>query len=655
MSTHTSHGNGHDSSTVSVLTTDLDPYQELPDVSFRNILVMVAIAALMMPKKLHLPVDQIEEMLFRGLSQEWPRSHITKNAMPLYIYSLVEKNLAKLLGDPSALLPAAMFGSVRADFGERSLWVFNLLRRVTQFFAPIIATPAFYFQRILPAVSLLYNRNKVTEVLEANWRRARVRYTRAWYKGKILRRPQSDVFSMLWWMPGFTAGVVTFWYKEGARIIHELVELDIMDVFLAAADFIAEERLPRNLGDELVFDGQRIAVRVKLYAQQTRGGERCYSTTEHQLSTDPTDFRYGWRVIRDVQVTTRTGQVWTILKANENYCAQAGCSIVVYDYEPVSGWRRAIAPVVAVVTAVFTPFHWLLSHVVGWCVAQLDARALRDWEDGKTQETEAALEAFGREHFASQEEMEAALRGEIEEINLRECVVLRFDFEGHTARRKAMGMRALRKILRPFWQALFDFDVNPLVKRGKLPRTLHFGDVVIRFGNHTGDGGYVFVYNAPLMVLVQIAVILAQHLHEASERVWEGSKWPVLPLRITITHGEVDLVANGRLRNPNDPTDTRRVQVRFFAEGTPLDNCARLDVVAKQLRLQARTSGQDAARMVLMPKDLFGCAEHDVYGYEDMSVIDVRDMGEVHLVRVVDEASRSVDWSKTNAARNAPD
>lgn len=635
--------------TITVLTTDMDPYQELPDVSFRNILVMVAITALMLPERLHIPIDTIQDRLFRGLPKEWPRSRLIKEAMPLYVYSIVERNLAKLLGNPAALLEAAMFGSVRADFGEKTLWVFNLLRRITQFLAPIIATPQFYFQRILPAVSLLYNRNKITEVIEASWRSAKVRYTRSQFAGKTLRRPQSDVFSMLWWMPGFTAGVVTFWYKEGARIIHEVVELDVMEVFMAAADFITGQRLPRDLGDELILDGKRIAVRIKLYQQTNAKGQFYYTASDYTHSSDPTDFRIGWVITQDVQVETRQGQSWTILKQNEIYCAEAGCSIVVYDYEPRSGWRRIIAPLVAAITLAFTPLHWLLSQVVGWCVNYLDRSALRDWRESQYQETEAALEAFGREHFASHEEMEAALRGEIEEINLRECVVLRFDFEGHTARRNAMGMRALRQALRPFWQALFDFDINPLVQRGKLPRTLRFGEVVIRFGNHTGDGGYVFIYNAPLMVLVQVAIILSQHLHEASEHAWEGSDWPVLPLRITITHGEVDLVANGRLRNPDDPDDTRRVQVRFFAEGTPLDNCARLDVVAKKLRLQAKASDQDAARMTLMPRNLFASAEHDVYGYEDLGVVNVRDMGDVHLVRVVDEATRSVDWSKTNA------
>jgi hypothetical protein len=631
---------------VSTFTTDNDSYLELPDVSFRNILVMVAITVLMLPQLLHIPVETIQDRLFRGVPPEWTRRRLIKEPMPLYIYSIVERNLAKLLGNPAELLSAAMFGSVRADFGEKTLWVFSALLAVTRFIAPLIATPAFYFQRILPAVSLLYNRNKITEILEVSWRRAVVRYTRAQFAGKILRRPQSDVFSMLWWMPGFTAGVVTFWHKEGARVVHQLVELHVTDVFLACADFITGHPLPQVVDNRLLLNGQLIAVRVKLYAQANGDGQRYYSALDYGHSCDPTDWRYGWLIRQDVKVSTRQGKTWTILHENEVYCAEAGCSIVEYHYQP-PGVRGGIAWLVAVISTLFTPLHWLLGTVVGWCVRYLDSQALRDWRTAEAEEVTMTLELFGREHFASRDEMNASLRGEVPEINLGTCVVLRLDFAGHTARRNAMGMRELRAVLRPFWEVLFDFDINPLVQRGRLPRTLHFGDVVVRFGNHTGDGGYVFIYNAPRMTLVQIAVILAHQLHEAAEQVWQGSTYPPLPLRVTITEGEVDLVAHGRRRNLADPEDHRRVLVRSFAEGVPLDNCARLDAVAKTLTLRARDLGQTAHWMTLMPKELFAGAEHHgICGYEDLGVVDVRDMGETHLVRVVHKEEHQVDWSR---------
>lgn len=638
------HGNDVGTGTISVLVHDQDHYQELPDVSHRNILVMVTIVSLLLSKQVGLPVDALFDRLFHGLPKDWPHRRVQKEAMPLYVYNIVERNLAKLFGEPSALLKAAMYGSVRSDFGERTLWVFNVLRRITQFIAPLIATPAFYFERILPAISLLYNRNKVTEVIQANWQRAIVRYTRARFVNKLLRRPQNDVFSMLWWAPGFTAGVVTFWYKDGARIFHQLVELEPQDVFTACSSFIVGDTITREEGDDLIFQGEVIARRVPLYPMSNGNGSRYYSSPI-PTNGDPTDSKVGWAITRDVVVSNKQGQHWTILQQGEIYCAEAGCSITLYDYEPTHGWRRWLAPIVSAVSSLFTPLLWLLATVVGWCVRYLDDRALRDWERAEHAELEAMLEAFGREHFASRREMDEALRGEIEEIKLPECVVLRIDFEGHTQRRKCMGTVALRKVLRTFWEALFDFDVNPLVRRGRLPRELRSGDIVVRFGNHTGDGGYIFLYNASLFQLSQVAVLLATELHEVAERVWADTGWDPLPLRVTIDAGSVDLVAYGRRRTADDPDDDRRVNVRFFAEGTPLDNCARLDVEAKRFRAKARAADKDARWMTLMPMELFCCAEHtNIDGYEDFGVVDVRDMGSTHLVRVIHRPEHRVEW-----------
>jgi hypothetical protein len=51
--------------------------------------------------------------------------------------------------------------------------------------------------------------------------------------------------------------------------------------------------------------------------------------------------------------------------------------------------------------------------------------------------------------------------------------------------------------------------------------------------------------------------------------------------------------------------------------------------------------------MTLMPKELFAGAEHHgICGYEDLGVVDVRDMGETHLVRVVHKEEHQVDWSR---------
>lgn len=639
------HGNDVGTGTISVLTQDADPYQELPDVSHRNIAVMFAICELVLIKRLNLRMDQLLDRLFNGLPKEWTRERVQREAAPLYVYNIIERNLAKLLGEPSALLKAGMFGSVRSDFGEKTLWVFNLLRFILQFIVTLIATPAFYFEQVLPAVSLLYNRNKITDVVQADWRRALVRYTRASFAGKVLRRPQGDIFSMLWWAPGFTAGAVTFWYKEGARIFHQLVELDPRDVIEACGRFVVGDQRVQEVGDRLVFQGEEIAQRIKLYPMSNGNGGRYYAAPAPLDDSSASDFKFGWQIIQDVIVRNRQGQVWTIMRQGEVYCAEAGCSLVVYDYEPLAWWRRRLASLTAGVALLFKPLLWLLVRIVGWCVRYLDARAIRDWERAEHTELEAMLEAFGREHFASRQEMDEALRGEIEEIQLPECVVLRIDFEGHTQRRMRMGTVPLRQVLRPFWEALFDFDVNPLVQHGGLPRELRFGDAVVRFGNHTGDGGYVFIYNAPMMELVQTAVILAAELHEVAERVWAESGWDPLPLRVTIDAGGVDLVAYGRRRNPNDPEDDRRVNVRFFAEGTPLDNCARMDVVAKQLRTQARAAGSDARWMTLMPLDLFRCAEHSgIEDYEDFGVVDVRDMGPTHLVRVVHRGGHRVKW-----------
>lgn len=640
------HGIDVGTGTISVLVQDKDPFEDLADVSHRNVAVMVAIVHLMLSQEQSRSTAELEDKLFKGLPKEWPRERLLRESMPLYVYSVVERNLAKLLGNPAALLSAAMFGSVRSDFGERTLWVFNLLRTVTRFVAPVIATPAFFFQHILPAISRLFNRNKVTEVVEADWRRTVVRYTRAFHGGRVLRRPQGDIFSMLWWAPGFTAGVVTWWYKEGARIFHRLVELDPRDVFEACAPFVRGESELHESGDHLYFRSVPIAQRVKLYAVQNDNGTRYYSAVTATMADHPEDFREGWKILLDVEVVDYQGKRWAIVQQGETYCAEAGCSLVEYDYEPRQGWRRWLAPMVAAVYRLFKlPLRGLLL-LVGWCIRWLDDRDLREWERARLAELETTLELFAREHAASLREFEEAVRGDIEEIRMPDCVVVRIDFEGHTRRRNQMGTVALRQVLRPFWETVFDFDVNPVVQRGRLPRELSPGDVVVRFGNHTGDGGYIFLYNAPLPTLVQIAVTLAGELHEAAERVWSGTEMPALPLRVTVCAGEVELVAYGRRRTPQDPDDNRRVLVRFFAEGTPLDNCARLDVVAKKVRAGARASGQDAHWMTLMPFDLFRCAEHaEVDGYEDLGVIDVRDMGPTHLVRVVHQADQRVDWS----------
>ena len=452
-------------------------------------------------------------------------------------------------------------------------------------------------------------------------------------------------------MPGFTAGVVTFWYKEGARIHHQLVELDPSDVLTACAKYISGWAEPYVEGDKFYFQDKAIAQRVQLYPSPDRNGVRYYSAPAPLTGSDPTDHKIGWTILSDVEVITPKGQRWMVMQQGETYCADAGCSLVVYDYEPTHGWRRWLAPVVSAISRLFVPLLWLLAKVVGWCIRYLDDKVIRDWERAQFVEVQEMLNRLGRELYADEEEMNAMLRGEVEAINIPDCVVVRVDFEGHTARRKTMGKDALREVLRSFWNALFDFDVNPEVRRGRLPRKLHPGNVVVRFGNHTGDGGYIFIYNAPINQLSQIAVILAAELHEAAERAWDDTGMKPLPLRVTVDSGAVDLVSYGRRRNADDPNDDRRVLVRFFAEGDPLDNCARLDAVAKQFRTRARFTGQDARWMTLMPMQLFRWAEHaEIDGYEDLGVVDVRDMGPTHLIRVVHQADQRVDWNRIPVA-----
>lgn len=620
--------------TTSIYTVDQDPYQDLPDVAHRNIKVMVAAAVLL----LKLTPTKARELLFHRLPRDWI-GKMESSWAPLWVYRLVERNFARALGNPAALQEAAIFAAPRDGFGENTLWVFNLLRLITSLLLPIVSTPAFYFQRILPAVSRLFNRNKTTIPLQVEWDRALIKYERAEFAGKRLRSPRHDVFSMLWWAPGFTVGPLTFWQKDKIAIHHLVVELDPEDVFAACQEFIGTQyKLTSNHG-RLFCAGEHIANRVRLWRDEAGH----YTMLEPQ---DGEDYKWGWHIIADWSVHTPKGMAWIIFRGGETYCGEAGCSLTEYLYPPAGATTYGLRYMLAHIFPTFTaPLLWVVALAVRWCVNYLDRRALEAWERAELEELRLMLQRFGREHFASEEEMNAALRGETERRVLKDAVIVRLDFEGHTALRRSLGADALGAILRPFWLSVFDYDVSPQVISGHLPKHLKAGDVVVRFITFLGDGAYIAIYNAPLMVLVQVAIQFASYLHDQAEQLdLPGGKQ--LPLRVSITHGDVVLTAFGRRINPEDPFDDRRALTRQFAEGDALDAGSRYDEVAKALRRQAESLGQDANRFTLIATELFAHGEHDVQ-IERLGIQSVRDVGQVDLLRVCDAKAKPVAWSAT--------
>lgn len=614
--------------TISVFLETTDPFPKVADVGANNIQVMHWIVRHLL--KLTPGTDN----LYKGLPNEW-REEVLTEAMPLHIYGVVERNLARLLGDPSKLMNVAKMAAARMGFGE-NLMIFRIMAVIAWLILPLLTSPAFLFQFVIATASRLYNRNKDTQPVRVTWRSAVMRTTRAKMAGLVLRDIRHDIFSVLWWAPGFTASAVQFWYSRGVRgIRHLLVELDPADVVSACAEFLANKELPDEQDEVLNYNGQVIAHKVMLY----REGNTPYFTVERPNGNDR---RVGWKVIHDVIVKHSDGHEWTIFREGEIYSAEAGCCLTEYDFTP----PRLLIP--------FGLWWWLFNQplailltplvkLIQWIMSSTASSATLKWLLEEREADAKMRELTWRELFPDRHTAALATSGQLVSEEIEEAVFVFFDFVGHTARRAKVGFDASERATDEFWSLLVDFDADVRIVRGELPTRLVFGDIVVRLVGYAGDAAVVAVYNAPKSELLRVGLKLASYLHDAAETTGVGSL-PPLTLRIAVTSGDMRIRRIGRRISPGS---NDRMLMRETARSLAIDRASRILAVGKQLQYALKSkTGQEAERLTILERDLMrayeGLDQFERLGYQDL-----REFGARELVRFLDDKSGTVRWPES--------
>lgn len=624
MGSNRNGGKDHASTeTISVLLETTDPFPNVADVGANNIKVMDWIVR-------HL-LKRDTTALYKGLPKQW-REKVLTEAMPLHIYGVVEKNLARLLGDPQKLMEVARLAAARMGFGE-NLMIFRIMAVIARLVLPLLTSPAFVFRFVIATMSRLYNRNKDTQPVRVTWRSAVMRTTRATLAGLVLRDIRHDVFSVLWWAPGFTASAVQFWYSRGVREIrHLLVELDPVDVVSACAEFLASKELPDEQGEVLNYNGQIIATAVRLY----REGNTAFFT---QLESNGAASRMGWKITCDVLVRNPAGQEWTIFREGEIYSAEAGCCLTEYDFTP----PRLLAP--------FGLWWWLFNQplaillvplvkLIQGIVNSTASNATLKWLLEEREADARMRELTWRELFPDRHTAALAMSGQLVSEEIEEAVFVFFDFVGHTARRAEVGFEASERATDEFWSSLVDFDADVRIVRGELPARLVFGDIVVRLVGYAGDAAVVAVYNAAKSELLRVGLKLASYLHDAAETTGVGS-FPPLTLRIAVTSGDMRIRRIGRRIAPGSED---RMLMRETARSLAIDRDSRILAVGKQLQRALKSqTGQEAERLTILERDLMrayvGSDQFERLGYQDL-----REFGVRELVRFLDNKSGTVRW-----------
>lgn len=581
--------------------------QDPLDVGAKNVKAMVALLGIL-AKERKLDVRELREQLWPGLPEGWTAQRVQSESMPLGVYNVVQGNFARILGDPSQLEKYGKLG-VRVNFGGLTAlvdWVRMLLR--------FSASPEWVFRAVVPRVSIGFNDNKRITCVESSWNHVTHRVVYQNQNNQRTREPEEDIDSLIWWAPGFTAATAWFWRLE-AQIVHHVLELDlpwVLRQYLSAGVELQE-------GNDgcLYVSGKSVAERIRLF----RDADGYFTARRSKSSSvDHTaDYKEGWVVLTDVTVQAKDGHTWTVVKAGQVFCRQAGCSLTEYNWSPPK-WTELIYRVFHRVTQVEW-LHTRVAETLGTRVDEAEWEAQVELERARAVAAELERRKADQDNYPTPHLAQLAVTGHLGERNTP-CVILFFDVANYTKLMRSIGVIEMVKLLRPFWQECWASTLrySPWSlqwKRGDAVKWVadQPGDGWLLILSHDFDGDTKIDLEWSKRELVKLALDLAGRFHAAIARISDADGQP-MTVRVGITW-EPRLVLFQAGHN------NRRIQPA--ADG--VNRAARIQDAGK---LPGFADPQGAT--TLLEAELAGVLNHSDW-FERAGAPDLKGLGEVELVR----------------------
>lgn len=282
-----------------------------------------------------LSAGQLVERLWENVPMPdgWTVKDLAKKTMPLATWAAVEWNLFRIFGNPQRAFEAITAKAATADFGGLELadWFRWLLR--------LFVPPSFVFAVLIPRLMPKFNTLKRATPVEADDNHVVYRVEYLDKTEKRTHEPSEDMGSRYWFEPAMTAGAAKYWFASAARVVHRVLELDLVQYLAHFGEFMpsvtfykvnAEMRL-RKIGDRPSANDQVVAKQVQLRPDDAGFYTVIANETDRRMGFD---LRDGWQVEQAIEVLDPNGNTWQPLQQGTVFCARAGCSLTEYNWQP---------------------------------------------------------------------------------------------------------------------------------------------------------------------------------------------------------------------------------------------------------------------------------------------------------------------------------
>ncbi len=314
----------------------------LRDVGSANaVATVVAVEAEELQRKL--PKGTLVERLWHQvfMPEGWKTKDLLKRTMPLLTWVAVERNLFRIFGNPQAAAKAVAAKAATADFGGLELadWFRWLLR--------LFVPPSFVFASIIPRLMPKFNTLKRVTLVEEDDNHViyRVQYMNK--SGKQTHDPHEDMGSRVWFETAMTAGAAKYWFPDAARVVHHVLELDLVQYLQHFTEFMPGTTFYRSGGTlrmratDARPDVMDTVVATQVQLRPDDDGFYTVVATQEDLNMG-FDTRLGWRVERDIAAVDAMGETWQPVASGTIFCAGAKCSLTEYNWRPQTIALRAV-------------------------------------------------------------------------------------------------------------------------------------------------------------------------------------------------------------------------------------------------------------------------------------------------------------------------
>ena len=499
------------------------------------------------------------EHLWTGLPIQWDREHVLRTWMPLGIYTIIERNFARILGAPDRLFDAGFVAGYDSKFGQ--VWVsriFNFIAYIGRFLFNVQVL----YSRIVPDfLYRLFNLNKALTCLENRWGSTTLRTQyRSLEKQRDFRRdPLEDSLSYLYWAPGMVSSGGRFWGVKPS-IRHRLVQFDLVAYLRHVAEFMAEAVVVDDV--DILVGGKVVAIRTWFRQEQ----ELPYFT---KPTAEPVGnmTRPGWLVLTDITAHTPPTELhpesiqWTVLRQGTRCCAEAGCAVSTYEIT-VPWWKVWYW----IPYLVGFPLSRLIIGLLGLRTKEVNDLTIAQQQYLKLQFAKDLQLYSSRLRYPDRKIQEVAERFEGQSVVLDEPASLILDLVGSTrmAERVNNNQVLKEKYMGPYLECI-QTVILPYEHSNRGP-----DQVVVIWHDSNGDGAAMsFVRGTPTQRL-QVALKVAWQLHQRCAEI-TGPDGQPFKIRVGIErYGDLIL------------SSTKIAPCLFQATGQALNRAARWQEVGKR-------------------------------------------------------------------------